>query len=322
MKYHNKEWQDARIHQYENLPLSPASKVLHYCQTVWEGMKAYRREKDDKILLFRPEKNFERLNKSAERMAMPQIDKEFAYEALKKLLILEKDWIPRARGTSVYIRPTLIATDNNLGVKVSKDYLFFIILSPVGPYYKNGYKPIKIYVSEEYVRAVKGGTGEAKTGGNYAAGMYATEIAHQNGCDQVLWLDGVERKYAEEAGAMNIFFRFKDKVITPPAEGTILKGITRDSVIQLIKKYNMPISEEKISIDKIIKGAESGDLLEVFLTGTAVIITSFGEIYYNKKNYTVNNNKVGELTKRLYDNVCDYHYGIIEDDMNWVKVVD
>lgn len=320
MKYENGEWDNAKIHKFEDFSMNPAALVLHYSQTIFEGMKAFK-SKEDKILLFRPEKNFERMNKSAERMVMPKIDTAFVLDALKKLLRLEKDWIPKTKGTSLYIRPTMIATDNTLGLKVSETYLFYIILTPVGSIFSKGFKPIKLYIPNEYVRAVKGGVGAAKTGGNYAASLYAMKIAKNMGYDQVLWLDAIEKKYVEEGSGMNVFFRFKDKVVTPLNEGTILEGITRDSVMQIVKKYGIEMKEERININEIVESIKNGNLLEMFFTGTAAIITPIGQINYMGTNYTINENKTGELTEKIYNDLMAYQYGIREDDMGWIKVI-
>jgi branched-chain amino acid aminotransferase len=320
MHYSDGKWHNAKIHKLEDLKLHPAAKVLHYSQTIFEGMKAYK-SPEGKALLFRPRKNFERMNKSATRMVMPTIDIDFTLDSLKKLISLEKDWIPTSQGTSLYIRPTMIAMDPNVGVKPSKTYLFYIILSPVGSYYESGYNPIKIQVVTDYVRAAKGGTGDAKTGGNYAGSLYATVRAKEKGCQQVLWLDAQEKKYVEEVGTMNIFFRFKDKVITPPLEGTILEGITRDSAIQLIKnKHNIEVSEEKITINEVMSGVKNGELLEIFGSGTAAVITPVGEVLYQGKTYTINNNKIGELTQNLFNDLTDIQYGRIKDERGWVEV--
>ncbi|MCP3926378.1 MAG: branched-chain amino acid aminotransferase, partial [Desulfobacterales bacterium] len=267
-----KGWHNARVEPYQKLIMDPAAMVLHYSQTIFEGLKAYRTE-NGKIQLFRPKDNIKRLNTSARKMCIPEMDEDFLFESLKKLINLEERWVPREPGTSLYIRPTVIAVDPYVGLRSSNTYLFYIILSPVGAYYAEGFNPVKIWVSKDYVRAIRGGVGDAKTGGNYAASLKATEDANKNGYTQVLWLDGVEQKYIEEVGAMNIFFIIDDEIITPMLSGSILPGITRDSVISLAKKWGLKISERRISIDEIVEAHENGKLKEVFGSGTAAVIS-------------------------------------------------
>jgi len=315
-----KGWHNPKIIPYQPLTLDPSSMVFHYGQTVFEGLKAYR-TKDNRILLFRPEKNFSRLNKSNDRLCIPEFDEELALEGLKKLIEVEKDWVPKSKGTSLYIRPFIIATEPFLGVSPSSQYKFIIILSPVGAYYKEGINPVKIAVENQYVRSVKGGTGTAKTGGNYSASLKAQEFASKNGCSQVLWLDGVERKYIEEVGAMNIFFKINGEVVTPMLNGSILDGITRTSIIELLKHWNIKVTEKRISIDEIYEADQNGQLEEVFGTGTAAVISPVGELVWKDKKMVINNGQIGELSQKLYDTLTGIQNGEVEDPFNWVTEV-
>lgn len=313
-------WHNAQIRPFENFSLSPACMVLHYSQTIFEGLKAYHT--DNGINLFRPWDNFKRLNASAARMCIPEIDADFALEALCELIRLEKDWIPRSEGTSLYIRPTMIATDPFLGVRAGEEYLFFVILSPVGAYYATGLKPIDIYVEDEYVRAVVGGTGAVKTGGNYAASLAAANLAYTKGFSQVLWLDGLEKKYVEEVGSMNIFFKIRGELYTSPLTGSVLPGITRDSVIKLAQDtFGVNVHEERLSIADIFAEGESGGLEEVFGTGTAAVISPVGGMQWEGKRISVANGDMGELTMRLYDKLTGIQYGREKDDFGWIKTL-
>ena len=314
-------WTDHRIVPYEPLAIDPAAIIFHYGQTVFEGLKAYL-SKDGKIRLFRPEQNMRRMNQSSARLVMPQIDEELALDALKQLLAVDKEWIPSTEGTSLYIRPFMIATEAYLGVAPSKKYKFMIILSPVGSYYKEGIHPVKILVENEYVRAVAGGTGTAKTAGNYASSLKSQEVAEQKGYSQVLWLDGVERKYIEEVGAMNVFFKINGEVITPVLNGSILEGITRKSVIELLNHWDIPVIERKISMDEIRTAHKDGLLDEAFGTGTAAVISPIGELNWKDEKFVVNNGETGVLSKRLYDNLTGIQTGTLEDPLNWVVEVD
>lgn len=315
-----KGWHDPRIIPYGPLPMDPATMVLHYGQAIFEGMKAYR-AKDGRILLFRPRKNMERINLSNDRMCIPQIDPDFAVEAVKTLVRLEQDWIPTAPGTSLYIRPFIIATDPYLGVRSSRTYKFIIILSPVGAYYPSGINPVKIYVENEYVRSVKGGTGFAKTPGNYAASLKAQDIAHEKGYVQVLWLDGIERRYIEEVGSMNVFFVINGEAVTPSLEGSILPGITRDSVIQLLKAWGIKVGERKITVEELFEAKEKGILNEAFGTGTAAVISPVGELNWNEKRILLNNGEIGEISMKLYKTITGMQYGELEDTMDWMVEV-
>lgn len=311
-----RDWYYAAIEPYGNLELSPAALVFHYAQEVFEGMKAYRTE-DNRILLFRPWDNIKRLATSAARICMAPFDEKFVLESLYELIKVEKDWIPSSPGTALYIRPTYIGVDPLVGVRPADEYLLYVILSPVGAYYASGLAPVSIYVESKYVRAVKGGTGHFKTGGNYAASLLAGEQAHQKGFDQVLWLDGKENKYVEEVGSMNIFFKIKGEIITPPLAGSILPGITRDSIIQLAKKMGLPVNERKLSIQEIYEASLDGTLEEVFGTGTAAVVSPVGELIWQDKTIVVNDGKMGEVTQKLYDTLTGIQYGRIPDEMGW-----
>jgi len=315
-----KGWHDPRIEPYRPIALDPSAMVFHYAQEMFEGMKAYKTE-DGRVLLFRPEKNIQRTNVTNERLCIPKMNEEDMLQAIEALVSVEKDWIPTAPGTSLYIRPFIIATDPFLGVRASETYLFMVIMSPVGAYYKGGINPVKIWVETEYVRAVKGGVGYAKTGGNYAASIKAQMKAKERGYAQVLWLDGIERKYVEEVGTMNVFFKINGEVITPSLEGSILPGVTRNSVIELLNEWGVPVSERKLSIDEVYEAAENGTLEEAFGTGTAAVISPMGELNYNGKVITINDSKIGELSQRIYDTVTGIQTGVVEDSFNWTVEV-
>ena len=313
-------WHDARIVPYGPLPLDPAAMALHYSQEVFEGMKAYRAE-DGRILLFRPQENFARLNRSNERLCIPQIDEEFALNALIELLKIEKDWIPHIKDTSLYIRPFIIATDAHLGVRTANRYLFVIILSPSGPYYKEGLNPVKLYVENNYVRAVRGGTGMAETGGNYAASLKAQVEANDQNYSQVLWLDGVEKKYIEEVGSMNVFFVIDGEVMTPALVGSILPGITRKSCIEMLKDMGYKVAERRLSIQEVADAYKAGKLNEAFGTGTAAVISPIGHIKWGDLVMDINNNEIGEISQKLYDELTGIQWGRIPDRYNWIVEV-
>lgn len=321
MDYNDGEgWHDPRIVPYQPICLDPSAMVFHYGQEMFEGMKAYKTE-DGRVLLFRPNKNIHRTNVTNDRLCIPQIDEDDMFQAINDLIKVEKDWIPTPKGTSLYIRPFIIATDPFLGVRASNSYKFMVILCPVGAYYKEGINPVKIWVETEYVRAVKGGIGFAKTGGNYAASIKAQMKAKERGYSQVLWLDGVERKYVEEVGTMNVFFKINGEVITPSLEGSILAGVTRDSVIELLKSWNIPVSERKLSIEEIYDAAEKGTLEEAFGTGTAAVISPIGELNYDGKVVGINNGEIGEVSQRIYDTITGIQTGHVEDPLGWAVEV-
>lgn len=312
----DKGWHDPRVVPYGPVELDPAAKVFHYGQTIFEGLKAYRTE-DGRILLFRPQKNFQRLNRSNERMSIPHLDEELALQGLQELLKVDQDWVPSAPGTSLYIRPYVFATQAALGVAPSTHYKFMIIMSPVGAYYAEGLNPVKIYVEDNYVRAVKGGVGEAKTAGNYAAGLKAQEGATDKGYSQVLWLDGVHRKYIEEVGSMNVFFKINGEIHTPALNGSILDGITRNSIIQLLKHWDIPVIERTISIEEIYEAGKNGTLEEAFGTGTAAVISPIGELYWREEVLRIANGQTGPLSGKLYDTLTGIQRGTIEDPFGW-----
>lgn len=314
-------WHNPRIVPYGPLTLDPAAAVFHYGQALFEGLKAYRSPRDT-ILLFRPEMNAARFNRSAARLCIPPLDQALFLLALKTLLAVERDWVPRAPGTSLYIRPTVIATDVSLVVRPSHTYCFFIILSPVGAYYPEGFNPVKILIEDRYVRAVKGGMGAAKTGGNYAASLAAGEEAHRQGFAQVLWLDGVARQYIEEVGSMNIAFVIDDELITPPLTGTILEGITRDTVLQLSRDWGMRSVERPISVTEVFTAARSGRLREAFGMGTAAVISPVSELFYRGQSVTINHGRVGPLAQRLFEEISAIQRGFRPDPHNWVVEIE
>jgi len=313
-------WHDAAIKPYENFSLDPAAMILHYGQAIFEGLKAYR-GKDNKIYLFRPTDNLKRMNISAARMCMPEIPVDDVLTAMKKLVAIDEDWVPKAEGATLYIRPTMIATEAGLGVRPATQYIFFIIKSPVGAYYPEGFNPVKIFVTDKYIRAVAGGVGNVKTAGNYAASIMAAVEAQKLGYTQVLWLDAIERKYIEEVGTMNIFFLINDELITPPLSGSILPGITRDSVLRLTKDWGLKVSEKRITIDEVLAANKNGSLQEIFGTGTAAVISPVGELNYKGQICTINNGKTGDLAQKLFDELQAIQNGYKKDPYNWVVEV-
>ncbi|WP_277678219.1 branched-chain amino acid aminotransferase [Gracilibacillus dipsosauri] len=310
-------WHNPRIIPYEPISLDPAAMIFHYGQTVFEGLKAYK-TKDGQIQLFRPDKNMERLNRSNDRMCIPAIDEEFAIDAIKHLVHIDHEWVPDTPGTSLYIRPFIISTEPYLGVSPSSTYQFIVILSPVGSYYKEGINPVKIAVENDYVRAVKGGTGEAKTAGNYASSLKAQVIGEQEGYAQVLWLDGVEKKYIEEVGSMNVFFKINGEVITPMLNGSILNGVTRNSVIELLNYWNIPVVERRITMQELFDSYQKGELEEAFGSGTAAVISPIGELNWDDQKMIINQGKTGEISRKLYDTLTGIQYGTEEDPFNWI----
>jgi branched-chain amino acid aminotransferase len=311
-----KGWYDPRIEPYGPIALDPAAAVLHYSQAIFDGLKAFRGP-DGKVRLFRPHKHVERMNTSARRMCIPPLDPALALASIVDLVSLDRAWVPRTLGTSLYIRPTLIASEAFLGVRPAKSYIYYVILSPVGAYYPEGMAPVKIRVEERYVRAVEGGLGGAKTGANYAASLMAGEEAKHGGYTQVLWLDGVHRKYIDEVGTMNIMVRIGDEVVTPPLHGTILPGVTRDSALHLMRKWGLNVSERQISIDDVVHAHKRGALKEVWGTGTAAVISPVGELAYKAERMVINDGKIGPLTQRLYDAIVGVQYGQAPDPDGW-----
>ena len=314
-------WYDARIEPYAPFSIDPACCVLHYAQTIFEGLKCYRRA-DGGLQLFRAPDNFARMNRSAQRICMPEIDVDFAMEALCALLRVDAEWVPHAPGTTLYIRPTMIATDPMLAVHASKSYRFFIILSPVGAYYPSGLAPVGIWVEDAHVRAVPGGVGHTKTGGNYAASILAGARASQLGFAQVLWLDGRENKYIEEVGSMNMFFLFRDGLVTPPLNGSILPGITRDSILTLARELGYPVYERRLTIQEVFDAAQDGSLLEAFGTGTAAVVSPVGLLRWGQREATLCGGEIGPLTQKLYDTLTGIQYGTLSDPHGWIVPVD
>ena len=317
MTYHEKSgWHDPVVEPYRAITLDPTALCLHYGQLIFEGLKAYRGSRGE-IYLFRPMKNIERMNASAQRLCMPTIDPELFLEAIKKLVLTDREWIPGSKGASLYIRPTMIATEAALGVHAANQYLFFIVIGPVGAYYTEGFSPTKIYVSEDYVRAVRGGIGYCKAAGNYAASLFASKIAMEKGYTQVLWLDAVERKYVEEVGTSNIFFLIGDELITPPLSGSILPGVTRDSIIRLAESWGIRVCERALAMDEILAAQAAGTLTEVFASGTAAIVSPVGQMFYRGADYMINERKIGRLTQKLYNEILQIQYGEKDDPFGW-----
>ena len=313
-------WHDARIVPYGPFELDPATVVFHYAQEIFEGMKAYRTA-DDTVQLFRPDCNAKRFQDSADRLCIPKIPVEDYIQAVETLVDVDRDWVPHSDGASLYIRPFLFSNDPKLGLHGVHDAMFVIILSPVGSYFASGLKPVKIMVETEDVRAVRGGTGEAKCGGNYAAANRAADKAAEKGYAQVLWLDGVERKYVEEGGGMNVMFKIAGKVVTPMLTGSILRGVTRKSCIELLKSWGVPVEERLLSVDELFEAAKNGTLEEAWCVGTAAVISPIGELAWNDDKYVVNNNQIGELSQKLYDELTGIQWGTKPDPFNWTCIV-
>lgn len=315
-----KGWVDPRVVPYQPITLEPSAMVFHYGQEMFEGLKAYPTE-DGKVLMFRPQKNIERANNTNRRICIPEIDPEDFLQAMEAVVSLDRDWIPTAPGTSLYIRPFIIATDPFLGVRPSSTYKFMVILSPVGAYYESGLNPVKIWIEDDYVRAVRGGIGEAKTGGNYVASLAAQVKAHDAGYSQVLWLDGVERKYIEEVGAMNIFFKINGKVVTPALNGSILPGVTRASCIDLCRHWGMDVEERKVSVDELVAAARDGSLEECWGSGTAAVISPVGCLRFGDEIMDIGNGGIGKVSQKLYDTVTGIQTGKIKDEFGWIVEV-
>ena len=314
-------WHDARIVPYGPLTLEPSAMVLHYAQEVFEGMKAYRTA-DGHIQLFRPLENIRRMARSCEKLCVPQIPEEDYLQAIKALVEVDADWVPSAPDTSLYIRPYVIATDPKLGVHASSTYIFGIITCPVGSYYPEGINPVRIAIESREVRAVRGGTGFAKCGGNYAASLHASELAEKKGFSQVLWLDGVEQKYIEEVGSMNVMFKLNGEIVTPSLEsGSVLPGVTRKSCIHLLREWGYEVQERNISIDELIEAAGSGALEEAWGSGTAAVVSPIGEIFYQGRDYTINGGKIGPVTQKLYDTLTGIQWGKTPDPYGWIEPV-
>jgi branched-chain amino acid aminotransferase len=315
-----KGWYDPRVEPYGPFPLDPAAAVLHYAQAVFDGLKAFR-ARDGQVRLFRPQKHVERLIQSSQRLCIPPLDPDLALKSLVTLVGIEKDWVPSTVGTSLYVRPTIIASEPFLGVRPAKSYIYYVILSPVGAYYPEGINPVKILVVDKYVRAVEGGVGAAKTGVNYAASLYAAEEAKHAGFTQVLWLDGRERKYIDEVGTMNIMIKIGDEIVTPPLSGTILAGVTRDSALTLMRDWGLRVSERPVTIDEVAAAARTGTLEEVWGTGTAAVISPVGELAYKGERLVINGGRIGTLTQKLYDAIAGIQYGTAPDTRGWTVPV-
>lgn len=321
LDYAGGRWENARILPYGPLAIEPGASVLHYAQCLFEGMKAYRSKKNDKILLFRTKFNAERMADGCRRLCMPPVPVEQFVEGIRELVKVDKDWVPTENGASLYLRPTMIGTESYLGVRPAEKYLFFVITSPVAAYYSEGFNPVKIWVEEELIRAAPGGLGAIKAGANYAGSLKAFQQAKAKGYSQVLWLDAVEHKRVEEVGTMNVFFRLKDEIVTPPLGGTILPGATRDCVIELLKHWKLPIVERQITVEELIAADKKGELLEAFGTGTAAVISPVGELATATYKMRPCDGKVGELTQRLYDEILGIQYGERPDPFGWVEEV-
>ncbi|MBE7087737.1 MAG: branched-chain amino acid aminotransferase [Clostridiales bacterium] len=316
MDYSNeKGWHNERIVPFGYIPVHPASTVLHYGAEIFEGMKAYKTA--DGYQMFRPYENAKRMNDSAERLCLPTIDPEDFVTAIRELVNIDYDWIPTAEGTSLYIRPYMFGNDETLGVHAVHNATFVIILSPVGSYYAEGLNPVKIIIEKDDVRAVRGGTGYAKCGGNYAASLRAGKVAAEKGYSQVLWLDGVERKYIEEVGAMNVMFKIDGEIVTPMLTGSVLPGITRKSAIEILKEWGYKVTERLLSVDELIEAAENGKLEEAWGTGTAAVISPIGNLCFDGVSHTVSDNKIGNLTQKLYDELTGIQWGKNKDSRNW-----
>ncbi len=313
-------WHSPRIEPYAPLSLDPATSVLHYGQAIFDGLKAFRGD-DGQIRLFRADRHAERFNRSARIMCMPEVPVDLVRQSFDALVGLEADWVPRKAGTSLYLRPTIIATDVMLGVHPAHSYLYFLILSPVGSYYKEGVKPVRILASDTHVRAVRGGTGEAKTAANYAQSLSGQQDAAAAGYTQVLYLDGVHRKYLDEVGTMNIMVRIGDEVITPPLAGTILDGVTRASTLQLMRDWGLKVSERPITIDEVMAAGRDGTLKEMWGTGTAAVVSPVGTLGYKGEDVLINGGVTGELTQKLYDSIVGIQYGRTNDAHGWTSVV-
>jgi branched-chain amino acid aminotransferase len=314
-------WSQPDLSAYGKLSLDPAASVLHYGQAIFEGMKAFSTV-DDRIAIFRPDRHARRFAASAERTCMDAVPEQLFIEAVQALVRADKAWVPEAEGTSLYIRPTLIATEPFLGVRPAKQYLFFVIACPVGPYYAEGFKPVSIWVEQEYVRAAPGGLGGAKVGANYVASLYAAEKAKHAGFSQVLWTDAVEHRYIEEVGTMNVFVRLRDEVVTPPIGSTTLAGVTRDSVLALLRDFGLRASERPISIDEIVAAHDKGDLLEIFGTGTGAVISPVGTLGLRERTLSIGDGSAGELSQRLFDELQGIQRGALPDRHNWLRFID
>lgn len=317
MEYRDGRWQDPEIIPYGKFEIAPSLATLHYGQSIFEGMKAFRSENGD-VNIFRPHKHINRLNQSCRRLCIPEVDVDTTISGLETLVRLDAPWVPSKRGNALYIRPIIFATDEHLSVKSSETYRFLIMTSPVGAYYKEGINPVRLVTSGEYVRSVKGGAGFAKTAGNYGSSILPAQIAKSRGYTQVLWLDALEHRYVEEVGTMNIFFKINDRLITPPLEGSILGGVTRESVIELASDWNIPVEERRISIDEVFDASENGTLQEAFGSGTAAVISPVGRIDHIDRTLVTDEHRIGPFAQKVYNEITGIQYGDLEDRFNWL----
>lgn len=314
-------WHNPRIMPFGNIHINPAALVFHYGAEVFEGLKAYRTP-DGTVQMFRPQANIARMNDSAERLCLPKLDEEMALDALKAFVAMEKDWVPEPYGTSLYLRPFLFGTDEDLSLHGIHHATFMIIACPVGSYYKGGLQPVELLIEMDDVRAVRGGTGYAKCGGNYAAATRAGERAAEKGYSQVLWVDGVERKYVEEGGGMNVMFVWDGKLVTPELNGSILPGVTRRSILEMAKSWGMEVVERKITVEELMEGCKSGAVQEAFMCGTAAVVTPIGGFAWGDEKVVVNHNQIGEMTQKIYDELTGIQWGLKEDTFGWTVKVD
>jgi branched-chain amino acid aminotransferase len=321
VRWDGARWGEPRLVPYAPFAMDPAASVLQYAQSVFEGLKAFRDGKGGPHRVFRIDRHAARMNGSARRVCLPEVPEQLFTAAVRQLVALDADWMPRAEDTSLYVRPTIIGDEGFLGVRPAKSALFYVILSPVGSYWQGDRRPLKLWVEQEFVRAAPGGTGAAKTGGNYAASLLAAEHAKKRGFDQVLWLDGAERKFVEEVGTMNFFARIGDTVVTPPLDGTILPGVTRDSVLHLLRTWGVKVEERRLPYAELASAQQAGALKELFGTGTAGIVAPVGELGTASGSLTVADGNEGELTTRLYDHIRGIHTGAVADVHGWLTSV-
>jgi len=321
MLHQDGRWQRPEILPFGPVPVHPANAALHYGQAVFEGLKAYRGG-DGRVRVFRPDKNAERLDASCDRLCVPRVPRELFVDAIDALVGLDHEWIPSRRGEALYVRPIVFSDEGHLEVRPSRRFRFLIMTSPVRAYFATGMKPVSLKAEQTYTRSAPGGVGYAKTAGNYGASLYPGKLGQDQGYQQVLWLDGIEHRYVEEVGAMNIFFRFADRVVTPDLHGTILPGVTRDSVITLLEEAGHAVEQRRIAIDEVIEGARSGALREVFAAGTAAIIAPVGTIAYQGRDTAIANGEAGDLTRWLYEQITGIQHGEVEDRFGWCRVVE
>ncbi len=320
MVYRDGKWHQPEIKPYGPIQFTPSMQALHYGQAIFEGMKAYHVD-DETIHLFRPKDHHQRLNNSAHRLCMPKVDEEVFIKGLEKLILLDHQWVPKVHGHALYVRPFMFASEEYLAAKVSKEYHFYVITSPVAAYYSEGFNPVKLTTSEKFVRAVRGGTGEAKAAGNYAGSFLPAQNAQSKGFTQVIWLDALENRYIEEVGTMNIFFLIDDKLVTPKLSGSVLPGITRRSVIAVAKEWGVEVVEQRVAIDEIIDSYKEGKLQEVFGSGTAAVISPVGLIHHNGETIQLDQEKIGPFAKKMFNTITGIQYGKVEDNFGWTHPI-